>query len=81
MAITDHSFGRDERGTLEKRIRDICIEADRFNRPGEITRSNYSEGNYMNEAYTDNVGLWNEWKKYLAFLKEKLEEYKQKQNK
>jgi len=47
IAITDHSFGRDERGSLEERINNICKEADRFNRPGEFVAIPAGETHYM----------------------------------
>jgi hypothetical protein len=47
VAITDHGFGRNERGTLEERIQEICREADRFNRPGEFIAIPAGETHYM----------------------------------
>jgi hypothetical protein len=47
VAITDHGFGRKERGTLEERIQEICREADRFNRPGEFVAIPAGETHYL----------------------------------
>ncbi|MFC2123171.1 hypothetical protein ACFLU5_00045 [Bacteroidota bacterium] len=47
IAITDHGFGRDKRGTLEERIRVICKEADRFNKPGEFVAIPAGETHYL----------------------------------
>jgi hypothetical protein len=47
VAITDHGFGRDDRGTLEERIQEICREADRFNRPGEFIAIPAGETHYL----------------------------------
>jgi hypothetical protein len=64
VAITDHGFGRNDRGTLEERIQEICREADRFNRPGEFIAIPAGETHYMpvmhmnmffDEADPDNI--------------------------
>ncbi len=34
----------------------------------------------MQEAYSDNQGLWHEWKDYIKMLKEKLKELKNKKD-
>jgi len=47
VAITDHGFGRNERGTLEERIQEICREAERFNRPGEFIAIPAGETHYL----------------------------------
>jgi hypothetical protein len=47
MAITDHSFGRESRGSLKERIDEICYEADRFNRPGEFVTIPAGETHYL----------------------------------
>ena len=47
IAITDHGFGRSDRGSLEERINEICREADRFNRPGEFVAVPAGETHYL----------------------------------
>ncbi len=47
VAITDHNFGRGARGTREERIREICAEAERFNRPGEYVTIPAGETHFL----------------------------------
>jgi hypothetical protein len=47
VAITDHGFGRNDRGTLAERIKEICREADRFNRPDQFIAIPAGETHYM----------------------------------
>ncbi|HLF33577.1 MAG TPA: hypothetical protein VI583_05045 [Cyclobacteriaceae bacterium] len=46
-AITDHGFGRGNRGSLEERITEICVESDRFNRPGKYITIPAGETHYF----------------------------------
>jgi hypothetical protein len=47
LAITDHGFGRNDRGTLAERIGEICREADRFNKPGKFVTIPAGETHYL----------------------------------
>lgn len=47
IAITDHAFGRDARGTLRERLDEICSMAGRFNRPGKFATIPAGETHYL----------------------------------
>jgi hypothetical protein len=47
VAITDHSFGREARGSLNERLVAMCREAERFNRPGEFVTIPAVETHYL----------------------------------
>jgi hypothetical protein len=47
LAITDHGFGRDARGSLKERLADLCEQAERFNRPGKFVTIPAGETHYL----------------------------------
>ena len=51
LAITDHGFGRGERGNLEQRLRAVCEEAERFNRPARFIAIPAGETHYIPQMH------------------------------